>query len=126
MLGGTRILDYGAYEHAYSDLRNAGLIAAAPDTQVQPASCFGEYSGAASQIGTCPYWEAHPAGQPFASAPTVDKAELPKQYMPLQYFAESLQSEQHDVAPASLAPRGLDPWSPQVPNPPPKILIAYV
>ena len=124
MLGGTRILDYGAYENAYSYLRVAGLIGDAGNGLVQPTSCLSDYSGAASNIDICSNEEASPAGQPVASAPMLDRAELPKQHMPLQYLAEGVQSEHLEVALTPLASRGLDPWTPEVPNPPPKFLIA--
>jgi len=125
MLGGTRILDFGAYEGVYSYLREAGLVAAAPDTRTQAASCFDDYSGAASDIGICSYGKANLAGQQVVGAPAVDKVELPKQHMPLQHLADRLQLAQLEVAPAPLAPNGLDPWTPEVPNPPPRSLIAY-
>jgi hypothetical protein len=123
MLGGTRILDYGAYENAYSYLRGAGQITLTPDTRLI-ASCLSDYSGAASNIDICSYGKASPVGQPVASAPMLDRAELPKQHMPLQYHVEGVQSERLEVALTPLASRGLDPWTPEVPNPPPKFLIA--
>jgi hypothetical protein len=126
MLGGTRILDFGAYEGVYSYLREAGAAATAPAASFQAESCSDDYSGAASDIGTCSFWEVKRVGQQVVGAPMVDQVELPKQHMPLQFLADRLESEQQEASPAPLSPHGIDPWTPAVPNPPPRSLVAYV
>ena len=130
MLGGTRIIDFGSYEDAYTSMRVAAFLNAEQDwnfitgfgcPQASGHDCGAVYTKYG--FDNCPGISSESTASVRAAYDAGDLPTLPRNHMPLEYrVVFQLHSEPGQTMSLPLYPHDVADWLRDVPTPPPRAL----